>query len=403
MAGMSYSPTLSGDWERLRVISAGICALILTVGIARFAYTPLLPIMRDEAGMSALAGGWLATVNYGGYILGAIIASSIPALWVKYRLYRVGLVLALVTTAAMGWTRDPILWGVLRFLSGLSSTTGLLLASGIVLNWLARNGRKPELGLHFAGVGLGVMLSGLAVEAMAGRWAWDGQWEALGVLGLLFFLPAWIWMPAPPRDGGKGSGGGDGGPPDRTWVGLFFATYFCAGFGYVISATFIVAILARLPELTGLGNWIWVVLGLAAVPSSFLWDRVAAALGPLWALVLAYGIQIVSILLSALFQGVLPNLVGAVLFGGTFVGIVGLALTVVGRRFPANPAKAMARLTIGYGVAQIAAPALAGSIAAVTGSYRGALFLAAGMMVLGTVILLAMIGRERRGPTTAGK
>jgi predicted MFS family arabinose efflux permease len=396
MAGMSYSPTLSGDWERLRVISAGISALVLTVGIARFAYTPLLPIMRDEAGMSALTGGWLATVNYGGYILGALIASSIPALWVKYQLYRVGLLLALVSTIAMGWTTDPVLWGGLRFLSGVSSTTGLLLASGIVLNWLARNGRKPELGLHFTGIGLGVMLSGIAVEAMVGRWPWDGQWEALGVLGLLFFVPAWIWMPAPPRDGGAGSGKGDGGPPDRTWVGLFFATYLCAGFGYVISATFIVAILARLPELTGLGNWIWVVVGLAAAPSSFLWDRVAGALGPLWALVLAYGIQIVSILLSALFQGVVPNLLGAVLFGGTFVGIVGLALTVVGRRFPANPAKAMARLTIGYGVAQIVAPAFAGYIAVATGSYRDALFLAAGMMVLGTVILLAMIGRESR-------
>lgn len=64
--------------DRYRVIFAGICALILTVGLARFAYTPLLPIMRGEAGLTDLAGGWLATFNYAGYITGALMATTKP-------------------------------------------------------------------------------------------------------------------------------------------------------------------------------------------------------------------------------------------------------------------------------------------------------------------------------------
>jgi MFS family permease len=79
-----------------------------------------------------------------------------------------------------------------------------------------------------------------------------------------------------------------------------------------------------------------------------------------------------------------------VLYGGTFVGIVSLTLSIIGRCFPANPAKAMARLTLSYGVAQIVAPAMAGYIATATGSYRGALFVAAWVMAAGMLFLIAL-------------
>jgi MFS family permease len=381
--------------DRVRVIVAGMSALILTVGLARFAYTPMLPVMRAEAGLGALAGGWLATFNYMGYILGALIASMVPDLSSKYRLYRWGLLLALATTLGMGLTDNGVIWSLLRFLSGLASAAGMLLASGMVLNWLIRHGQAPELGIHFAGMGVGVALSGLAVEAMAGHLSWDGQWIALGGLSLLFLLPAWFWLPAPEATA-KGAAKAEAVPLDRGWMGLFLVTYFCAGFGYVISATFIVAILGALPMLTGLGNWIWVAVGVTALPSTFLWDRIASRIGPIPALLFAYALQILSFLLSALFDGAVPNLLGAVLFGGTFVGIVSLTLALIGRKFPANPAKAMARLTVGYGVAQILAPALAGWIAEETGGYRGALSLAVGVMAVGMALLLAMGWRERR-------
>jgi len=176
---------------------------------------------------------------------------------------------------------------------------------------------------------------------------------------------------------------------------LFIAAYFCAGAGYVVSATFIVAILERLPIFSGWGSWVWVLVGLAAAPSTFLWDRIATLTGGLRALMLAYALQIVSIVLPAMSEGSAANLLAAVLYGNTFVGIVSLTLSIIGRRFPANPAKAMARLTISYGIAQIVVPAIAGYIASVTGSYHGALWLAAAMMVLGIGALAAAQRRER--------
>lgn len=388
---MQASNALStpGAADRYRVIFAGICALILTVGLARFAYTPLLPIMRGEAGLTDLAGGWLATFNYVGYITGALIAATISDLGRKFQLYRIGLVVAVASTAAMGMTQDINLWVALRFVSGLSSTAGLLIASGLVLNWLIRHGHRPELGLHFAGIGLGIVVSGLAVAAMVGNLAWDGQWIGLGLLGVAFFLPAWFWLPAPAAIAIQATRALPA-APSRRWMQLFIAAYFCAGFGYVISATFIVAIVEKLPLLAGKGGWVWVIVGLAAAPSCFLWDRIANRLGQIPALLLAYGLQIVSILLPALSEGTAANLTSAVLYGGTFVGIVSLTLSIIGRCFPANPAKAMARLTLSYGVAQIVAPAMAGYIATATGSYQGALIVAAWVMAAGMLLLVAL-------------
>ncbi len=384
----------TADAARLRVLLAGVASLILTIGLARFAYTPLLPVMREQAGLSYLAGGWLAAANYAGYIAGALIAAVTGDMARKYRYYRWGLVAAVLSTAAMGLTDDVLAWALLRFVGGMSSSAGMLLASGLVLNWLMRQQHKPVLGLHFTGLGLGIAVSGLAAGALA-RLPWSGQWLALGLLGLVFFVPAWRWMPQPaaaaaPAPGGPGAAGAAPPAPSRRWLALLMATYFCAGFGYVVSATFIVDIVEKMPLMAGRGALVWIVIGLAAIPSSLLWDRAAAALGQVPALLLAYGLQTVSIVLPAVSGAPLWNLLSSVLYGGTFAGIVSLTLALIGRRYPDNPSKAMARLTLSYGAAQVIAPAMTGAIAAATGSYAGALAATAAVMLVGMALLLAL-------------
>lgn len=382
---------------RWQVITAGICSLILTVGLARFSYTPMLPIMREQAGLSALDGGLLATLNYMGYISGALLASTLSKLEYKFRLYRLGLVMAAISTTGMGLTQDVPTWLVLRYISGVSSVAGLLIASGLVMNWLSKHRLKTELGLHFAGMGLGIALTGFAVLAMMGSLNWSQQWLVMGIGGLLFFIPAWFWMPPPDTVAPQIQTARESAPaPSTRWMVLMIATYFCGGFGYVISATFIVAIVEVLPQLSGSGGWVWVVVGLAAVPSSFVWDKLSNLLGDVEALMLAYGLQIVSILLPAFSDSYWAGMSSAALYGGTFVGIVSLTLSMAGRRFPDNPAKAMARMTLSYGLAQIAAPALAGYIAEHSGTYRGALYMAACMMVLGMVLLLFLRVEHRK-------
>lgn len=177
---------------------------------------------------------------------------------------------------------------------------------------------------------------------------------------------------------------------------LLIAAYFCAGFGFAMGATYTVAILVKLPLLADKGGWVWVIVGLAAAPSCFLWDRVADAVGQVRALMMAFGLQMVSVLMPIATDHAWLNVGGAMLFGATFVGIVSLTLTLIGRCFPANPAKAMARMTLSYGVAQIIAPAMAGYIATASGSYHGALVVTALVMGCGVVALQALTHEEQR-------
>jgi len=387
----------SRQTERLKVLSAGIISLVLMLGIARFAYTPLLPLMQEQAGLGASDGGWLAAVNYMGYLSGAIIASLISDIVLKDRFYRLGLILALMTTLGMGMTENLWLWVVMRFVAGLSSAAGLLLGSGLVLHWLIRHDHRSELGIHFSGIGLGIAFCAVAVELMHPHFDWREQWMLLTVMGGLMAIPAWIWLPPPEVQSvtKKGAVMVDR-PPGKTFLRLFMAAYFCAGVGYVVSATFIVAIVDQLPGLRGNGSWTFMVLGLAAAPACIIWDLIARRVGDINALIMASTLQIIGILLPVITPNLGMTLFGAALFGGTFIGIVSLVLTMAGRFYPTRPAKMMGKMTISYGIGQIVAPAITGLLAEGDGSYNNGLYLAAVMMVLGSLLMLFLKAHSRR-------
>ncbi len=395
---------MTSQRERLQVLSAGIFSLLLTFGVARFAYTPLLPIMQQQAGLGLAEAGWLAALNYAGYLSGALIASLISDLVLKDRLYRIGLVVAIVSTAMMGLTSDPWVWMLSRFIAGLSSAAGMLLGTGLILNWLIRHNHRPELGIHFSGIGLGIAGCSVAVWAMGASFDWREQWFAFTAIACLLIVPALAWLPAPDTSPVTKSGAPmHDNPPSPLFLRIFMAAYFCAGFGYVISATFIVAIVNGLPGLAGQGALAFLAIGLAAAPAAFNWDLIARYTGDLNALILAAVLQIVGIVLPVAVGGLIPTLFGALLFGGTFIGMVSLVLTMAGRYYPTRPAKMMGRMTLSYGVAQIIGPALVGWLATRLGNYSIGLYMAGAVMVVGVVLLVILKFVEKRdaAPTPA--
>jgi predicted MFS family arabinose efflux permease len=389
---------------RVKVLSSGIASLLLSVGVARFAYTPLLPLMQEQAGLGESAAGWLAAVNYAGYLTGAGVATVISDLVLKDKLYRIGMVVALVTTPMMALSTDEVLWGVSRFFAGLGSAAGMLLGTGLILNWLIRHDHRSELGIHFAGIGLGIAGCAAVVEVLHQSWDWREQWYAFTAIGLLLLVPALRWFPRPARDTHTRSGRRMVERPPSPWyLRLFIAAYFCAGFGYVIGATFMVAIVEDLPGLAGRGNLAFLAIGLGAAPASIYWDLIARRVGDLNALVLAAGLQVLGIALPVLVDGLAATVVGALVFGSTVVGMVSLVLTMAGRFYPTRPATMMGKMTLSYGVAQIVGPATTAWLAARYGGYVLGLHLAAAVMLLGTVLLLLLKVVERRDaekPTT---
>lgn len=391
LALLMSDSSISRPLQPWQVMLGGICGLVLTIGLARFAYTPLLPSLQAQTGLSDAAAGGLAAVNYAGYITGALVTAWMDNVRWRHRFYSMGLWLALLTTAAMAWSSWMPAWVFWRYLAGLCGASGMLLGSGLVLGWLMRQGRRPELGVLFIGLGLGIVVSALGAWLLAGLWSlWSDQWLAFAALGLVFFVPAWAWRPPVPPAPVQTPGAQPVTQVSRRWMGTMALSYFAAGWGFVISATFTVAIVEREPALAGQGALAWALVGLAAMPAVFLWDRVARRLGDIRALLLAFGLQIVSIVLPAVSGSLAAALAGALGYGATFIGIVSLTLALVGRRAPHNPGKAMARLTLSYGAAQMLAPVVAGAMAQATGSFKGALWLTAGVMLAGMALLATL-------------
>ena len=261
---------------------------------------------------------------------------------------------------------------------------------------MLKNGHKAELGIHFGGLGLGIALSAALAMLMSTNFDWAQQWQFFTVVGVVLAIPAWFWLPKP-DNGNKTESGKTlvDNPPKNSWMLLLFSAYFCAGFGYVISATFLVAIVDKQPTLNGNGSLVWLLTGLAAAPACVIWDRVARNIGELKALFIAYGLNIVGIIIPAFSNSLSGVIISGILFGATFIGIVSLMLTMVGKFYPTKPAKPMGKLTLSYGVAQIIAPAMSGMIAESTGNYSMPLILAAVIMGIGMVLLVILQIRSR--------
>ncbi|MDK8464529.1 YbfB/YjiJ family MFS transporter [Marinobacter sp. SS13-12] len=387
--------------ETMKVLVASVIAVVVMVGIARFSYTPMIPEMVGALGLSTSVVGMLATVNYAGYLTGALLITRISDLGLKVRLYQLGLVVAVISTVLMGYTTNVWLWFILRFISGLSTSAGMLLGAGLLMSWLIRNNQKSELGVFFSGIGLGIVLTAVVAELIKDAFTWDTQWVIYGLVALVLVIPAWRWMPdyracALPQTAGKAAGN------ERSrFIRILQLAYFCAGVGYVVTATFLVAIAESMPQLKGHGWLIWLVVGLAATPACWLWDVFSRRWGQWLALYLAYTLNAVSIVMLIVNADLIGVMLSAVIYGASFIGIVSMMLAMVGRVFPENPSRPMSRLTFSYGIAQMLAPAVVGYLADVEGNYTNGLWLTLMVMALGVVMLHLARKMEQRGQGTS--
>lgn len=379
---------------KFRVYFAGISSLIVTVGVARFSYSLLLPIMQDGAGLTELGGGWLASTNFMGYMSGVLLAASLHNMNYKYNLHRLYLILSVLTSAAMVMTTDMVTWAVLRFIAGVCASGGFIIASGLILKWLVKHHHRAELGIHFSGAGLSIIITSLLVEFMLTISAeWQQQWLALAVMAAVFAIPAWLWMPHPFIDGQVGGTAKDT-PPSKVFKSLMMLAYFCAGYGYAVSSTFIVDIVERVDGLQGQGGGAFLLVGLAATPAALIWDRIARRTGYIKALIIAYILQAIGIILPAINDSLHVVILSALMFGGTFIACVSMVLTMAGKFYPSNPAKFMGTMTLAYGAAQILAPVCTGYLTETFGSYDIGLYVSAAIVMIGTLFLFGLFRIE---------
>jgi MFS family permease len=351
------------------------------MGVGRFVYTPILPLMHSRAGLSTGAGANLATANYSGYLVGALAGILAPALIRSRTVLRASLILLTGTLAAMPLTHSTTVWSLLRLLAGVASALVFVVAAGSLLHHLRDH--PPHLaGWAFGGVGGGIALSGLLVLVLRSAADWRTAWWAAAVLASLLAAASWNLRPQEAPVAATDRSGAT--PRTHRWFGALLVSYTLEGVGYIVAGTFLVAAIGQ--ESPGwVGSGAWVLVGLAAVPSSALWAR----LGRRWSrpglLLTALVIQAAGIALPALVGGTAAALGSAVLFGATFIGISSLALaTGAHLRFP----RSVALLTAGYSVGQILGPLVVAPL--LHHGYHGAL-LPAALVVLSAAPAAAVL------------
>lgn len=377
-AGTRVGPTETGrgDTNAGAVVLRAAFALAAAMGVGRFVYTPILPLMQEQAGMSAQVGGHLATANYLGYLLGAVTASLVPGLARSSRVLRTCLVLLVATLAAMPISTNVALWLGLRCLAGVASALIFVVASNATLSRLRGRSRR-RAGWVYSGVGAGIVLSGLSVLAVRGSGSWSQAWWLAAALAAALAVGAWQLpdTPAPAQAGGRG----EGAERRRPWFVALLVSYTAEGAGYIIAGTFLVAAL----EHTGpswLGSGAWVVVGLAAVPSCAAWAAASRRWSHPALLVAALVIQAIGIALPALVGGVVVAVVSAVLFGATFMGVTTVSLSAGAHL---GIARAAALLTAGYSLGQVLGPV--GVTPLLGQGYAPALLVAAALVLLGAL------------------
>lgn len=384
------------------VALGGAAAMAAVMGVGRFAYTPILPAMHAEASLSAANAGFLATLNFAGYLLATLwplLAHRLGAVPGPKTTLRFGLATCFAATLAMGLTESLALWGMLRFVSGFASALSMIYATTMVLDALARSNRSGAAAIHFSGVGFGISVSGLMVLLFEQlQVGWRGMWfGAAAVIALLVPLALMTVARRTPHaaaTAAPASVATSVSAPRQAVVARgrnpwwLVAAYACAGLGFIISGTFLPLIAKETPATAPYAAFCWVIVGLAAIPSNVLWAWVARRAGATASLVVQYALQAVAVVLPIFWQTPLALLVGGLLLGGTFMGIVTVASARARDIAPQRTAEMLALMTACYSVGQIIGPPMAGLIATQTGSFDGGLAIAAGTMVLGIFLLL---------------
>jgi len=366
----------------MRVALAALAALAVSQGIGRFAFTPILPMMQQDSGLSVPDGGWLASANYLGYLVGALWAVRLRMRGVTA--IRAGLAVIGLSTLAMALHGGFLLWVLLRAVAGVASAWVLVFVSAWSLERLQALGRGDLGGVAYAGVGAGVVVAGLVcLFAMSIHATSSSAWTSLGIAAIAATAVIWTSFghgaaaPAAPAPGRAK-------PPDFWRLVLCYGAY---GFGYIIPATFLPVMAKQVIADPALFGWAWPVFGAAAVASTFVAARATRrfAFRAVWAashLVMAAGVVVPLVI-----PGLPGILFAALCVGGTFVAITQVGLQEARAVAGADARRLIAAMTAAFALGQIAGPLAAAYAVRATGGFSGALLLAAALLAVSALAL----------------
>ena len=373
---------------------AGALALAVGIGIGRFAFTPILPMMQKDHGLTLRLAGLLASVNYVGYFIGAF-----SAIWIRLTtvtVLRISLVAVVVLTSAMGLTHYPAAWLLLRGFAGIASAWILIFSSAYILEQLASLGESRLVGVVFSGVGFGTALAGaFCLLVLTLEWSADQTWLAAGVIALAIALCCWpVFRNATQaRTVARSSAS-----PLRLRSHLLVITcYGVLGFGYIIPATFLPAMAKQVMPDPAIFGWAWPIFGGTAFVSTLLAGRLSAFLSNrlIWAL--SHGVMAVGVAIPVWLPGMAGIVISAICVGGTFVVATMTGLQEGRIQTPEHASRLIAAMTAAFAIGQICGPLL---VSAVAGMHNGMEALLVGACILLLMSAVALVPGLQRARTS---
>ncbi|WP_423192263.1 YbfB/YjiJ family MFS transporter [Cupriavidus sp. H18C2] len=382
----------------IAVALAGLVSLALAMGIGRFAFTPLLPMMLHDGAVTLAQGGALATMNYIGYLAGAVLCLFIRP--DPVRMVRGALALTVVLTLAMALPGGMPAWLAWRTLAGIASALVMVYGTAWCMQRLAELGHPTLGGLMFCGPGLGIVVTGLSAFGMvAAQWHASWGWIAFAGLGLAMLLPVWRVFGSPAPAPGPSAGlAGDVAPAHprldaETWA--LTLAYGLAGFGYIITATFLPVIARHAMPGTVWADLFWPILGAGVAVGAWLVTRVGMHYDNRRMMTWLYTLQAAGVGVAALWPTVPGFALSSLLVGLPFTALVSFAMREARRLWGARASKLIGLMTAAYAIGQIAGPPLATALVARTGGFGASLGVAALALLAGAALYVWM---ERRWP-----
>ncbi|HAL09209.1 MAG TPA: MFS transporter [Staphylococcus sp.] len=368
----------------------GMLSLFIVMAIGRFSYTPVLPFMQKATHLSNQDAGLLATINYLGYLIGAMIPTFLimKSKVIDLKIY---LLINIISVLLMGFTYDFVTWNILRFVAGITSGTVFVLASNVVLESLNRGGKSHLSGFLYSGVGIGIFTSSIFVQLYTDSETWASTWIILGVASLMMgsvviFLMKDIKEPINLEN--KNLNVNNKSEAYTKWFIVFFSiAYLLEGAGYIVTGTFLVAIVESIPNLKEYAALSWMFVGLAAIPSCILWSILGNKIGFIKAIYLAFILQFIGVILPVFSHNTVSLIISSCLFGGTFLGLTTLFMSRGQLMSAISGKNLVALLTFIYSLGQVIAPYFAGILIGDTDNYNGALIFASSLLVLAIVAI----------------
>ncbi len=396
----------------------GMYCMAVVMGFGRFLFTATLPDIMLQLSLSTIIAGWLASINYIGYFIGALIAMFVPQRLTWHMLILWTIVSVITTMLLVVPNMSLNLWYGIRLISGIASGVAMILSSSLVIQSFSLERRSVLSAVHYAGIGVGISASAILTWwLLTLGYHFDVIWLIAGMISLPVL---WLLYGIRPSAMVTLSGSKSSNPTSvssetpqsnhysslyQTYINfkrslyealaghskpiaLLLTSYVLAGFGYITSATFLPVMAAqRLTTQNSAGLSIWLVVGIFAMLSNPIWGALAKRIGEVKTLMGLTLLQAFGMYLPIGFDGAIGLYANAMILGLTFVGMVSMTLTIIKNINPIYSNLLIGLATLAYAIGQFIGPLVTVALAGENDNFNAGLLVAAIGLLIGLVLV----------------